>query len=111
MRTVLLLSFVTTFTASVVAQTPPAKSPSPQNSTTKSPAAQTAPAPAPAPAPQTQPAKAPPATTGQPKTTPTTGRGSTTSGSRTGLAMNVTDMRGGPLDDVHVELTGPMMRA
>src|SRR5262245_27803785 len=124
MRTALLLSFVTTFAASVVAQTPPAKSPSTQNSATKTPPAQTAPAqtapaptppaqgaPPPATAPKSQPAKAPPATTGQPqKPAPTTGRGATTSGTRTGLAMTVTDMRGGPLDDVHVELTGPMMR-
>jgi len=118
MRTVLLLSFVTTFAASVVAQTPPAKSPSAQNSATKTPPAQTAPAQAapapaaPAPEPKSQPAKTPPAATGQSqKPAPTTGRGAAASGTRTGLAMTVTDMRGGPLDDVHVELTGPMMRA
>jgi len=121
MRTVLLLSFVTTFAASVVAQTPPAKSPSSQNSATKTPPAQTAPAPtptapaqgAPAPttAPKSQPAKEPAATGQTQKPAPTTGRGAAASGTRTGLAMNVTDMRGGPRDDVHVELTGPMMRA
>ena len=115
MRTALLLSFVTTLAVSVVAQTPPATSPSTQNSATKNPPAQTAPsqaAPAPAPTPKSEPAKAPPATSGQPqKPAPTTGRGATASGSRSGLAMTVTDMRGVPLDDVHVELTGPAVRA
>ena len=123
MRTVLLLSFVTTFAASVVAQTPSDKSSSTPNSATKTAPPQTAPAPtapaqgAPASttAPKSQPAKdpaKPPAATGQTqKPAPTTGRGATASGTRTGLAMTVTDMRGTPLDDVHVELTGPMMRA
>jgi hypothetical protein len=119
MRTVLLLSFVTTFAASVVAQTPPDKSPSTPNSATKSPPAQTAPAqtapaqgaPASTTAPKSQPAKEPAATGQTQKPAPTTGRGATAAGTRTGLAMTVTDMRGSPLDDVHVELTGPMMRA
>jgi hypothetical protein len=127
MRTALLLSFVTTFAVSVVAQTPPAKSPSTQTSATKTPPAQTAPAPAqtapaqtapaqgapaPATAPKSQPPKTPPATSGQPqKPAPTTGRGATASGTRSGISMTVTDMKGTALDDVHVELTGPMVRA
>ncbi|HEX5107404.1 MAG TPA: hypothetical protein VFV95_03120 [Vicinamibacterales bacterium] len=122
MRTALLLSFLTTFAVGVVAQTPSAKSPSTQTSATKTPPAQTAPAPAqtapaqgaPAPAatPKNQQPKTPPATTGTSpqKPAPTTGRGAAAN-TRTGLAMTVTDMKGGPLDEVHVELTGPMMRA
>lgn len=78
---------------------------------TQKPAAPTTQKPATPPAPTTQkpPATAPP-TTQKPATPPAVRRPATPAGSRAGMAITVTDMRGMTIAGVHVDVAGPTPR-